>query len=80
MSAHTSGSTHQPSSTGLDLAAACGAGVLWGSGALLMVAVFGRSLPWRRIRPLIGTVVMAGVAMAGYVLQWFQGIEKSPMR
>jgi DME family drug/metabolite transporter len=102
MSAHTSGSTHQPASTGLALAAACGAGVLWGSGALVvsvlverhgfspenvsfwrfvigavvLVAVFGRGLSWRRIRPLIGTVVMAGVAMAGYVLLWFLGIER----
>jgi DME family drug/metabolite transporter len=102
MSAHTSSSTQQPSSTGLALAAACGAGVLWGSGALVvsvlverhgfspenvsfwrfvigavvLVAVFGRGLSWRRIRPLIGTVFMAGMAMAGYVLLWFLGIER----
>jgi len=97
MIARTSPSNHAPSSTHLALAAACGAGVLWGSGALVvsvlverhgfssesvsfwrfligavvLVAVFGRSLSWRRIRPLIGTVLVAGVAMAGYVLLWF---------
>jgi len=102
MIARMPGSNHVPSSTGLALAAACGAGVLWGSGALVvsvlverhgfspenvsfwrfligavvLVAVFGRSLSWRRVRPLLGTLVMAGVAMAGYVLLWFLGIER----
>jgi drug/metabolite transporter, DME family len=88
-------------SVGLALVAACGAGVLWGTGALVvnvlvekygftpenisfwrfvigaavLLAVFGRSISWSRLRPLIGTVLMAGVAMAGYVLLWFLGIE-----
>lgn len=89
-------------STGLAFAAACGAGVLWGTGALVvnhlvdqhgftpenisfwrffvgavvLVAVFGRQIAWNRLRPLLGTVVLAGLAMAGYVLLWFLGIEQ----
>lgn len=102
MITHTSVSSPQSSSAGLALFAACGAGVLWGTGALVvnvlvekhgftpenvsfwrfaigavvLLVVFGRSLSWGRLRPLIGTVLMAGVAMAGYVLLWFLGIER----
>lgn len=90
------------SSAGLALVAACGAGVLWGTGALVvnvlvakhgftpetisfwrfvigavvLLAVFGRRISWRRLRPLLATVLLAGVAMAGYVLLWFFGIER----
>lgn len=93
--------TPDSSSTGLAFVAACGAGVLWGTGALVvnllvaqhgftpenisfwrfavgavvLLAVFGRQVSWDRLRPLLGTVLMAGVAMAGYVLLWFLGIE-----
>jgi drug/metabolite transporter, DME family len=89
-------------STGLAFVAACGAGVLWGTGALVvnlliekhgftpenisfwrfvvgavvLLAVFGRKLSWDRLRPMLGTVLLAGVAMAGYVLLWFLGIEQ----
>jgi DME family drug/metabolite transporter len=89
-------------STGLAFVAACGAGVLWGTGALVvnllvekhgftpenisfwrfvigaivLLAVFGRQLSWQRLRPMLGTVLLAGVAMAGYVLLWFLGIEQ----
>ncbi|ALT76365.1 DMT family transporter [Paucibacter sp. KCTC 42545] len=92
----------QSSSTGLAFLAACGAGVLWGTGALIvnllvekhgftpanisfwrflvgavvLLAVFGRQISWGRLRPLLGTVLMAGIAMAGYVLLWFLGIEQ----
>lgn len=45
-------------------------------GAIVLVVVFGRRVSWERLRPLIGTVFMAGVAMAGYVLLWFLGIEQ----
>lgn len=90
------------SNSSLALLAACGAGVLWGTGALVvnvlvdahgltpqaisfwrfaigaavLLAVFGRRLSWRRLRPLAGTVLLAGIAMAGYVLLWFLGIER----
>jgi drug/metabolite transporter, DME family len=95
-------STAQSSSTGLAFVAACGAGVLWGTGALVvnllvekhgftpenisfwrfvvgavvLLTVFGRQLSWDRLRPMLGTVLLAGVAMAGYVLLWFLGIEQ----
>jgi len=95
-------STPQSSSTGLAFVAACGAGVLWGTGALVvnllvekhgltpenisfwrfvvgavvLLAVFGRQISWDRLRPRLGTVLLAGVAMAGYVLLWFLGIEQ----
>lgn len=97
-----SASAPPSSSTGLAFVAACGAGVLWGTGALVvnllvekhgftpenisfwrfvvgavvLLAVFGRQLSWGRLRPLIGTVLLAGAAMAGYVLLWFLGIEQ----
>jgi DME family drug/metabolite transporter len=84
------------------LTAACGAGVLWGTGALVvnvlvarygftpesvsfwrfvigavvLVGVFGRGILWRRLQPLLVTVLLAGTAMAGYVLLWFLGIEQ----
>lgn len=90
------------SSASLALVAACGAGVLWGTGALVvnvlverhgftpenisfwrfaigtvvLLAVFGRRMSWHRLRPMIGTVLVAGTAMAGYVLLWFLGIER----
>lgn len=91
-------SSHQA----LALAAACSAGFLWGTGALVvnvliaqygftpenisfwrfsvgalvLLAVFGRNMRWQQLRPLAGTVVAAGAAMAGYVLLWFLGIER----
>jgi DME family drug/metabolite transporter len=93
-----------PASAGsaLPFLAACAAGVLWGTGALVvnilvarhgftpenisfwrfvvgavvLLAVFGRQIVWRRLRPLLGTVLVAGAAMAGYVLLWFLGIEQ----
>lgn len=84
------------------LAAACSAGFLWGTGALVvniliarhgfapenisfwrfcvgaavLLAVFGRPGLWPRVQPLLGTVIAAGTAMAGYVLCWFYGIER----
>jgi DME family drug/metabolite transporter len=45
-------------------------------GATVLLSIFGRRISWDRLRPLIGTVIMAGVAMAGYVLLWFLGIEQ----
>lgn len=102
MTTHSSASSSKSSSTGLALAAACGAGILWGTGALVvnvlverhgftpenisfwrfvigavvLIAVFGRSITWDRLRPLIGYVLLSGMAMAGYVLFWFLGIER----
>ncbi len=99
---HTTVSRPASSSTGLAFVAACGAGVLWGTGALVvsvlverhgftpgnisfwrfvvgavvLLAVFGRRISWARLRPLVGTVLLAGVAMAGYVMLWFLGIEQ----
>lgn len=90
------------SSSSLALVAACGAGMLWGTGALVvnvlvakhgftpqnisfwrfligavvLVVVFGRGIVWRRLRPVLPTVLLAGVAMASYVLLWFLGIEQ----
>ncbi len=91
-----------PSSSKLALASACSAGVMWGTGALIvnilvaqhgfspenvsfwrfvigavvLVVVFGRSILWDRLKPLLSTVLFAGIAMAGYVLLWFLGIEQ----
>lgn len=45
-------------------------------GAVVLVGVFGRSILWSRLRPQILTVLLAGAAMAGYVLLWFLGIEQ----
>lgn len=90
------------SSPKLALTAACGAGIMWGTGALVvnilvarhgftpenvsfwrfvigavvLVGVFGRAISWSRLRPLLTTVLLAGVTMAGYVLLWFLGIEQ----
>ncbi|MCP8687519.1 DMT family transporter [Marinobacterium sedimentorum] len=90
------------SSPKLALTAACGAGVLWGTGALVvdvlvaqhgftpenvsfwrfligaivLIGIFGRRIIWSRLRPLLFTVLIAGTAMAGYVLLWFLGIEQ----
>lgn len=90
------------SSPKMALTAACGAGVMWGTGALVvnvlvamhgftpenvsfwrfvigsvvLVGIFGRSISWSRLRPLLVTVLLAGAAMAGYVLLWFLGIEQ----
>lgn len=96
----------QKKTTHLALAAACGAGFLWGTGALVvqvliqrhgftpenisfwrfivgalvLLAVFGRPAQWpafwRTLRPMLGTLLAAGAAMAGYVLLWFYGIER----
>ena len=86
----------------LALAAACSAGFLWGTGALVvnilianhgftpenisfwrfsvgalvLLAVFGRTIRWQPLQPLLTTVLAAGTAMAGYVLLWFLGIER----
>ncbi len=86
----------------LALGAACGAGFLWGTGALVvnvliarhgftpenisfwrfvvgavvLLVVFARPGLWAALRPLLPTVIAAGVAMAGYVLCWFLGIER----
>jgi DME family drug/metabolite transporter len=86
----------------LAFVAACGAGVLWGTGALVvnvlvekhgftpanisfwrfvvgaavLLAVFGGSISLVRLRPVLLVVLVAGVAMAGYVLLWFLGIEQ----
>lgn len=90
------------SSSRLALLAACGAGVLWGTGALVvdvlvsehnftpqnisfwrfligsivLVLIFGRSISWKKLQPLVLVVILSGVAMAGYVLLWFLGIEQ----
>ncbi|EYC49937.1 membrane protein [Hylemonella gracilis str. Niagara R] len=96
----------QKKTTHLALAAACGAGFLWGTGALVvqvliqrhgftpenisfwrfvvgalvLLSVFGRPAQWpafwRTLRPMLGTLLAAGAAMAGYVLLWFYGIER----
>ena len=95
-------SPSQSASAGLGFVAACGAGVLWGTGALVvnvlvkrhgftpenisfwrfvvgsivLLIVFGRGISWGRLKPMLATVLLAGVAMAGYVLLWFLGIEQ----
>lgn len=97
-------STATPTSSlqALALAAACSAGFLWGTGALVvnvliashgftpenisfwrfsvgalvLLVVFGRTLRWQPLKPLLPTVLAAGAAMAGYVLLWFFGIER----
>lgn len=102
MISHASVSPSQSSSAGLAFVAACGAGVLWGTGALVvnvlveqhgftpenisfwrfvvgavvLLTVFGPSISWNKLMPMLITVLMAGVAMAGYVLLWFLGIEQ----
>ncbi|MCV2348777.1 DMT family transporter [Paucibacter sp. Y2R2-4] len=94
--------TSPSSTTPLAFVAACAAGVLWGTGALVvnvlvsrhgfrpenisfwrflvgavvLLAIFGRSISWQRLRPVLGPVLLAGVAMAAYVLLWFLGIEQ----
>lgn len=86
----------------LALLAVCGAGFLWGTGALVvnllvsqhgftpenisfwrfaigsivLIAIFGKSIHWRLVKPVLRNLVIAGVAMAGYVLCWFLGIER----
>lgn len=91
-----------PSQAGLALVAACSAGFLWGTGALVvnvliakygfrpenisfwrfavgalvLLAVFGGRIKVAKLRPLLPTVLLAGTAMAGYVLCWFLGIER----
>ena len=45
-------------------------------GAAVLLAVFGRKIRWQQLQPLLATVIAAGVAMAGYVLLWFLGIER----
>ena len=91
-----------PPSASLALLAACTAGFLWGTGALVvnllvaqhgftpenisfwrfaigsvvLLAVFGRRIAWDQVRALAVPLVIAGIAMAGYVLCWFLGIEQ----
>ncbi|NVK43943.1 MAG: DMT family transporter [Oceanospirillaceae bacterium] len=99
---NSSNSSNQVSSPSvIALSAACSAGFLWGTGAVvvnvliakhgftpenisfwrfavgavILLAVFGRSIHWQQLRPLMMTVLVAGTAMAGYVLCWFLGIE-----
>jgi DME family drug/metabolite transporter len=93
--------TSMQASQTLALLSACGAGVLWGTGALVvnvliaqhgftpqsisfwrfgigavvLVMVFGRRIVWKKLKPLLLTVFLSGLAMAGYVLLWFLGIE-----
>jgi drug/metabolite transporter, DME family len=43
-------------------------------GGMVLLAVFGRRIYWQQLRPLMTTVLAAGIAMAGYVLFWFLGI------
>jgi drug/metabolite transporter, DME family len=88
--------------TPVRLSAACSAGFLWGTGALVvnllitrhgftpanisfwrfvigsivLLSVFGRPRLWQTLRPILPTVLVAGTAMAGYVLCWFLGIER----
>ena len=95
-------SENHASSQTVALAAACCAGALWGSGALIvnvlvaqyglapenisfwrffigavvLVLIFGRRIDWHLLMGLIPKVVLAGMAMAGYVLFWFLGIEQ----
>jgi len=104
-SSHTSHLMHTSAhhrSSKLALLAACGAGMLWGTGALvvnvlvvehgfrpenisfwrfvigavILTIVFGRRMVWQRLKALWLTVLLSGIAMAGYVLLWFFGIEK----
>lgn len=89
-------------SSNLALISACGAGILWGTGALvvdiltaehgftpenisfwrfligavILIIIFGRKISWNKLKPLFFIVLFAGVAMAGYVLLWFLGIEQ----
>jgi DME family drug/metabolite transporter len=84
------------------LLAACAAGVLWGTGAvvvhllveqhgftpasisfwrfaigaLVLLLVFGWRIDWTRALALGLPLMLAGTAMAGYVLCWFLGIER----
>ncbi|WP_432455160.1 DMT family transporter [Agarivorans sp. QJM3NY_29] len=86
----------------LALLAACGAGFLWGTGALVvnllvaqhgftpenisfwrfaigsvvLLGIFGKNIHWRLVQPVLGRLTIAGIAMAGYVLCWFLGIER----
>ncbi len=45
-------------------------------GAVVLIGIFGRRILWSRLQPLLFTVLLAGTAMAGYVLLWFLGIEQ----
>lgn len=45
-------------------------------GATVLFAFFGRSISWSRVWHLGWRLLIAGVAMAGYVLCWFLGIER----
>jgi len=84
------------------MAAACAAGVLWGTGslvvnllvarhgwlpqsisfwrfllgALALLAVFGRVMPWRSLAREGRALAAAGAVMALYVLAWFEGIAR----
>ncbi len=44
-------------------------------GALVLLAVFRKKIAWQQLRPQLKTVIVAGLAMAGYVLCWFLGIK-----
>ncbi len=44
-------------------------------GAALLLVVFGKQIHWPQLRPHLFTILVAGTAMAGYVLCWFLGIE-----
>lgn len=45
-------------------------------GAVVLLAFFGRTMAWTNVWRLAWRLIIAGVAMAGYVLCWFLGIER----
>lgn len=91
-----------PNKTAPALAAACGAGFLWGTGALVvnllvarfgqsaenvsfwrfvvgalvLLAVFGRSTVWQRVPAHLPRLLLAGACMALYVSFWFLAIAR----
>ncbi len=44
-------------------------------GAVVLLVVFRKNIHWQQLRPHLKTVLVAGIAMAGYVLCWFLGIK-----
>jgi drug/metabolite transporter, DME family len=45
-------------------------------GAVVLLVFFGRTMAWANVWRLAWRLIIAGVAMAGYVLCWFLGIER----
>jgi DME family drug/metabolite transporter len=94
--------SHSAGSRAAAMAAACAAGFLWGTGALVvnllivrwglpaesvsfwrfvvgavaLLAIFGRALPWRHVASHGPALLAAGACMALYVLCWFMGIAR----